>query len=844
MASVSTLLLRSPVAGPHQHQTTSLEDQQSTADSSCPLRRSRSRVFYDSEISTGTSWEFRGIQSSSPQIQPNSLAPTSNSPSTMQISVLRSPVLLEDQHHLQQSPLHLHPQADQTTSSSFRDIIPSPTRDDLGGNGSDGSRNSTGSSSGGSHRSQDSGFSDSGEAARPSRRNMNSSVKDSTASQRHSSNLQPPPPTQQPHNNNSHHHHSNSRSNNNNNPSLCTLEDCCREDSNLNKNTTTTTTTPSSYRPHYHQHHHPRSLSFQIAERLESPPSYTQPPDPPVYHERCYSSLSVPSPIPHSGSGCGKIVLVSSASRNCNNTTGSSSTRTSSIASSSSLSPPTCPRSNVSSPVMYHHHHHHQLHPRSDLNGNMEYPSSPSPNCIYQEVPSRQSSPPINYQHHYQNRQAHLLNSSLNGRGSSSSSVKSCSNLHSNLSVHQGGGGEIPHHLGVPVCSSTPKRSNVSTSRLTIMQKIDNFESLNKNQKSLDNNNNSSSSTSRGNNTSSSNSSSSISGKNFDTVVVIGSHGGSSHGTSCHTASKYPSSYDSPRSSKKSSCSNKKPQHQSSSSSKLSLSSSSNCSSSNQHYHHHHQSSSGNEGSSTTGTTATGSTTTTTTMNFSSTGNRTVLRRSEVKSATSNAGDEENNNINNLSLNESSQLNSKGEIVMMRESPRWESLPKGYKRVPLKGINNSSVSEEAWKLNSSTMGNSDAERVIIVKSHFDNDAMRLWLHELRSQTEPECLHLLQTKTILPPETDTSSKVTATSVIPSSGGGGSSGTCSNSETESGRTSSEQTSSSSGPIRGDQPSKRKKTSVVDAIHAISSPMMSIKNVERMANVVSGEFAKICK
>jgi hypothetical protein len=37
---------------------------------------------------------------------------------------------------------------------------------------------------------------------------------------------------------------------------------------------------------------------------------------------------------------------------------------------------------------------------------------------------------------------------------------------------------------------------------------------------------------------------------------------------------------------------------------------------------------------------------------------------------------------------------------------------------------------------------------------------------------------------------------------------------------------------------------KKTVVQAIHDISSPLMSIKNVEEMANVVSAEFAKICK
>lgn len=56
----------------------------------------------------------------------------------------------------------------------------------------------------------------------------------------------------------------------------------------------------------------------------------------------------------------------------------------------------------------------------------------------------------------------------------------------SSVPGHVGG----PDHFGTPACSSTPKKSFSNLKRVSAMQKIDNFESLNKNIKALDTNNN------------------------------------------------------------------------------------------------------------------------------------------------------------------------------------------------------------------------------------------------------------------------------------------------------------------------------------------------------------------
>lgn len=123
--------------------------------------------------------------------------------------------------------------------------------------------------------------------------------------------------------------------------------------------------------------------------------------------------------------------------------------------------------------------------------------------------------------------------------------------------------------------------------------------------------------------------------------------------------------------------------------------------------------------------------------------------------------------------------------------------------------------------------------------------VRLWLSDLRSQYEPECLHSLQNKWILPQDSG-SSMTTLPQSSPSLSSrkiSSSSGTtCSSSSIPTSATSSYQRRLRRQEERRSQ--HKFLTSMTTAIHAVSTPLMSIRTVEMTANLISAEFSKICK
>jgi len=639
-----------------------------------------------------------------------------------ELSVLRAPDS-SDLMIMRESPVLLVREVSSSglENDSFRGII-LPSKDDLGGNGSDGSRNSTGS--GGSHRSQDSGFSDSGES-RPSRTTNNTSA--SAGNINNSNNKSGSSLSaigQRLVNLNKSHHELNLSNNSNISP-----RDPNRNYLSHNRSVSfqvdqpVTTSTSTSQSPHVH---HVRQ--YESPRYYESPPKYQQPPPPPHpilhhhhhHHERFYSVPVAPSPIPHI---CGKPGHNSSGTfQNSRDFYGNGG-------------------------------------------GNEEEVEAERRPSVYEDVKSRRSSSSgmchqcVGNHHHHHSPSA-STSSQYSNYTSTSTSISPPGQHWGILSSSS-----RSTHLGVPICSSTPIRHPPSStlggnnSRVTIMQKIDNFESLNKNKKSLDNNNNSS----NGSGNSSSSSCLKMNGLRSGSLSTFHSspQSPSSENTnSCHNLNNLSGS----KSSKKVGCGGRKSSNKWSSTSV----------------------SSSGHGSVTSKSSLliSGSNLTSGTVGFSCSGNKTVL-----------SGRQEINN--NESWNKSSQAGG-------GSSSSSVLLPKGYRRVPLrKGLDGSSVLESG-----STTSKDDV--VIVVKSHFDNDAMRLWLHELRSQTESEALSLLQTKSLEGNHLNQKKK---------------------NKTEE---------------AGDEEGKSRQgsSSVVAAIHGISSPMMSIKNVERMASVVSGEFAKICK
>ncbi|OXA60644.1 hypothetical protein Fcan01_06326 [Folsomia candida] len=759
MASASTY--RSPLSVPTQIDPSQKRDTPTNFPStsnynSCPFRRSRSRVLYDSEYATGTSWEFRRIDS--PQLYQTQ----------MHLSVLRSPQVNINSSRLNCSPLPVMI-ADSSPGVHHHRSIPSPpTKDDL----SDGSRNSTGSSTG-SHRSQDSGFSDTGET-RPSRRNL------SIASSPHLlQNLSNSPSLQLQHN--QFMAAVSSRGSNNSNGNIV-VDSFCGVDSNLNYLSSNGTCQQhlrgrtSATFIHTHDLNHPHHLYQQ--HDAHQPPYSLANGNNHVYE--CYSN-PVPSPIPHTGSGCGGKVMTIRRS-------GSTFT---------------LPKEA------------HTPHPTDyvEINGNGVVVGENCSNCIYQEI--------VLSQHQSQSPPPQGVHSSYHKNGSNSSQqqqYQQLHNVHYHLSQNRSSAGnyalystispasdaaEQNGHLGHPICSSTPKRggnlspSSNPSSRLSIMKKIDNFESLNKNQRALDNNNNSSNSNSSAN--------------------VVSS---------------------SPTSAKKVKNSPKNLNHQLSSSSQVSSPAPStpaaNTSSSStvSHYEKHHSSkgskkhyklslsslSSSNPQKSPQSNISASS-------QVSTSGNKTVVSRGPLPlppTPEAHPPQTSSHENNSFTPNEVSTYASHSQLKScIKSSPKWKNIPKGYKRVSTRDLAVSCTSDAGVQTCSS-------DGTIVVKSHFDNESMRLWLHELRSQTENECFYMLQTKSIISEEDNANNqkKHQQMTTVTSNASDSDSGTYGS-----------QGSRSSG-------SDTKKKSVVEAIHSISAPLMSIKNVEQMANVVSAEFAKICK
>jgi hypothetical protein len=243
--------------------------------------------------------------------------------------------------------------------------------------------------------------------------------------------------------------------------------------------------------------------------------------------------------------------------------------------------------------------------------------------------------------------------------------------------------------LGTPASSSTPKKSFSNLNRLNLMKKIDNFESLNKNFKSLDSNNNSN------------------------------ECGGS------------PVSVPTNRN-------------------QLSKSTS----------------------SSTKGTPSTSSRQG---SRESSRGTIVVIQEEDVAQPLSP------DPLLSPPINELRSYTSQSSKVFVKNSPKWRSLPRGFRRVAGAEVSGSGGD-------------------LIVRSHFDNDSMRLWLHELRLQAEPECLVTLQVKSIA-----------ALVAQPESGSAG--------------------------VYYMLPPRLPKQSV-------SIPLISIRNVERVASIVSEDYSRICR
>ena len=200
----------------------------------------------------------------------------------------------------------------------------------------------------------------------------------------------------------------------------------------------------------------------------------------------------------------------------------------------------------------------------------------------------------------------------------------------------------------------------------------------------------------------------------------------------------------------------------------------------------------------------------------------TALKRSSA-SKISLAGTDSNGNSsyekkksNNSGRNDKNLISEIVPAVSTSTSSPYQSLPKGF----IKKKKSSCPSRETGR---AEKGRADAKiienkvdkgEVVVVRSQADNDALRFWLHELRSVAEPECLHTLQMKGI--PRDRLSNR-----------------------------SSHSFCNSTRPQR----STEKHETGLDmtatfAIHSVSASLNSVRNVERMASIISGEFSKICK
>jgi len=325
------------------------------------------------------------------------------------------------------------------------------------------------------------------------------------------------------------------------------------------------------------------------------------------------------------------------------------------------------------------------------------------------------------------------------------------------------------NHLGYPVCSSTPKRdieqrvgTRISASRLLSMTKIDNLQTLNKNEKSLDNNNNSTGSHNAKNTSASSNNGCY---PIMNRTVVISKSKTNSTSTSCIGRKKVSNSFDGvrlPSPPVASTSAELIPTYSTKSSVVASSSATFVCGPGPSVVEA--CSFGSNAGSSLQGNDRTVITTVKKAVAFSQ----------SQSSFLESPEDRSNNNNNDCTkVSEGNSYSSQ-----LHNSSRWDSLPNGFKRVPATSINASKA---------------DQDNMVVVKSHLDNEAMRLWLHEMRTLAEPECWHMLQTKSIPTQECD---------------------------------------------------PRFRRAVSAPIYDVSSPLLSIRSVEQMANLISAEFPKICK
>lgn len=203
-------------------------------------------------------------------------------------------------------------------------------------------------------------------------------------------------------------------------------------------------------------------------------------------------------------------------------------------------------------------------------------------------------------------------------------------------------------------------------------------------------------------------------------------------------------------------------------------------------------------------------------------------------------------------------------------------------RITLHSSNNSASFHNSCPDKTFTTSTTMPSRKVVEDQARDN-VIRLWLHDLRSQTEPECLHSLQAKRIFQdddedksePEEIVSSRSdlrpvpsyvvttvmlattsvadTTTSVVVSS-------TSHRERVSSLRYNTNFPTSSnnldpslmnpkrfaSDPITSNHVRQQRllPPPMATAIQAISTPLRSIRNAETTAEIISGEFSKICK
>ncbi|CAL8105012.1 unnamed protein product [Orchesella dallaii] len=806
---------------------------------------------------------------------------------------------------------------------------------DLSGNGSDGSRNSTGS-----HRSQDSGFSDSGESRRNGRKSVGGSGSGSNDTFNHG-------PLQHNHNphvlNGSIHQNGNGscngtiHENGNGYHPLPHADDY--ECVHLNQH------------QQHHSDHNGNNGSISCCERPVSPSSLVQNG---YGYAHIYDCIPMPSPIPPAGFGCGKLRTAAACS-NLDNTRRNTPTPINSFIPINT--------NGICGGGPHNNPHRQENDDYATFTVTTVSPPkrpasvdisclSRNENCVLSAVPIRMSpSPPTTCTSCLPTSSQHQDPNYYRSNLRRSFSPPRTSSPHDIALLASSSTATAVAALRVPLSSSTPKRSSVSklignsSSNGTI--KIDNFESLNKNVNKDNNNNSSGSSTATTPGKSGNKTFSVQSGKetrsgsqiNYipnGTVLAEETQHNQQDSLSRYEgaagASKQSSGAATLASSSTNSRRNQQGQHTTRTAaesiydkicSRLSSFSSSTSSTtlasppqptSFQNSQSQLQQSGSTASSSNGFSHSTSNSSENTTALFQK-----RVSKAQLSIAESSSGSKSTSNIlkerqKSSSLRstscESSELtvasqnfsndyqveklvaaSSTSEKQKLKSSnghlTKWNSLPRGVSTKRLSLLEEVSIDDHPVDVpnvpqteshppgTESSVTSSTSKEVQCnlqpkatpwhaVENKADSEVVRLWLCDLRTQTEPECLHSLQTKRIVPAEihhgedeedfnsrsASPASTITSGGLISSSSGPPQSdnGLSSegNPEHEHYRQNHRKSSSSSYVQRQYQRRSQQKflSSMTAAIHAVSTPLMSIRNVEMTANLISGEFSKICK